>query len=239
MNVVPLARLVAERRLLPTCDSTVRGVLAEANLLVADGSGVDGSRLREVRDTLDRCLAPACTDERCRAIAPDFARGDMVVDVAPPQCPVCRGSDNARAIARLQIACRDSGVRRVLVVGGSPNGRDAIIGRDYISWDHERAIGTALGIEIRTVDGTAHHTLSEARANITWADLVVVWAPTQLAHKVSTHYTGQWRHARTITCSRRGVTALCDEIVLHLRNGGGRATRRRPGETPPGIATRS
>lgn len=47
----------------------------------------------------------------------------------------------------------------------------------------------------------------DAKADLAWADIVVVWDGTELDHKVSRLYTDA-RDRRVVTCQRRGIAAL-------------------------------
>lgn len=208
MNVVPLTRLARERHLDPAAALPVmRAVLEREGLLVEDG--VDGATLPVVRSYLDRALALTCGQLACEAIAPRLC-GGAVVHVGSHRCCVCGGSANERARARIHAACIVSGARRILVVGGSPDARDEMAGGGA-RW--ERVIDGRSRIEWRFVDGTERHIASTARANIAWADVVVIWAPTRLGHAVSDQYTGQGRHPRTVVCTLRGIGALADAIA--------------------------
>lgn len=211
MNVVPLARLARELHLDPAAAAPVmRVVLDRAGLLVDDG--VDGATLAVVRPFLDDALALTCGQAECDVMAPRL-RGGSVVHVGAHRCCVCGGSANERARARIHAACLASGARRIVVVGGTPSHRDEILGGDARWQRDETSPG---GIEWRFVDGTARRTEAAARADIAWADVVVIWAPTRLAHTVSDQYTGSARHGRTAVCTRKGLGGLADSIAAAL-----------------------
>ena len=58
------------------------------------------------------------------------------------------------------------------------------------------------------------------------ADVVVIWANTQLDHKVSQPFTTA-APAKTFTCARRGVAALAEEVSRHVQSSAkGRRARR-------------
>jgi hypothetical protein len=211
VNVVPLARLARERHLDPSVAIPVmRAVLAAAGLLVGDG--VDGATLQAVRPFLDTALALTCGHAECDAMAPRVC-GGSVVHTGAHRCCVCGGSANERARARIYAACIASGARRIVVVGGSPSHWDELA-EPGPRW--EREVAGPLGIEWRFVDGSGRHTETAARANIAWADLVVIWAPTRLGHTVSDQYTGGGRRPRTATCMRKGFGAIADTIATAL-----------------------
>ena len=50
-----------------------------------------------------------------------------------------------------------------------------------------------------------------------WADLLVIWAPTPLPHKVSGLYRSDVCFVpRRVTVHRRGIEALATEVCDHL-----------------------
>ncbi|MDA8238512.1 MAG: hypothetical protein M0T75_11665 [Chloroflexi bacterium] len=206
MNVVPLRRLVAERGLDVSAEPVVRGVLAEAGLLVHDG--VDGATLPAVRALLDERLATSCGSRFCDELGPALA-GGPVVRGREDDCRVCRGSEVERARARVAAACRATGIRRLLVVGGSPRSCDELKGDRGAG---PRGAAGAPEVEWRFVDGVARPNPAEAKANVAWAEVIVIWATTLLDHKVSTLYTNP-PHPRRVTCAQRSAVAPCDTIV--------------------------
>ena len=115
----------------------------------------------------------------------------------------CGGSDNRRALTELVDACEAAGLRRLVVVGGSPSFRDDFGG-----------VGGRL--ELRLVDGTTRRTKQEAIRDVDWADVVVVLGTTQLAHKVSKLYTDEpAAKGKLVKTARRGVSAIAEEIARH------------------------
>jgi len=133
-----------------------------------------------------------------------IAAGRTVVPAADPsQCQVCGGSVNQRSIDEMVAACAARGWHRLLVVGGSPNARDEI----------SRILHGRL--ELRALDGTIARTLKQARADLGWGDVVVVWGSSQLDHKVSNLYTGP----KVVTLHRRSIQELATEVVRAARRG--------------------
>ncbi|MHB8684035.1 MAG: hypothetical protein ACYC9X_06915, partial [Dehalococcoidia bacterium] len=62
------------------------------------------------------------------------------------------------------------------------------------------------------------HSMKTAELNKRWADLVAVWGPTPLRHSVSDKYTEEsYAGLKVVSVPRRGIEALCDEIVRALR----------------------
>jgi hypothetical protein len=95
-------------------------------------------------------------------------------------------------------------MRRVVVVGGSPGTHDEL--RSLV----------AGGLELRLVAGTERRTSRDAKADLAWADLVVVWGGTELDHKVSKLYA-RGRGDHVVTCSRRGIAAMAATMVEAAR----------------------
>ncbi|MCP9485570.1 MAG: hypothetical protein MSC30_06895 [Gaiellaceae bacterium MAG52_C11] len=184
------------------------GASAERGRAVLEAEGITNprkSRLSEAK--LDR--ARAAIDLRfARFCASCAARTDAggreVVTVAASACTRCGGSRNDRALAELVEACEAGGLRRLVVVGGSPEVR--------------RELGALRGwIELRLVDGTERRTRPEAQRDLVWADLVVIGGSSELAHKVSRLYTRDSGSTPVVIASRRGVEAIAAAVIEHVR----------------------
>lgn len=147
------------------------------------------------------CSAPACAQA-----ANTSGREPLPVEPRT-YCESCGGSNNRRAVADFVEACRLKGVRRVVIVGGSPAVREEL--EDQLAGQ----------IDLRMVDGTERHTADKARHNLDWADLILVWGATELHHKVSAHYTGgpPAVSRKVIHVTRRGVAALLESAITHLK----------------------
>jgi len=159
-------------------------------------------KLARARIALDNSLLRVCAG--CRPQAP---RGPKLpVPVTAVHCELCSGSNNRRAATRCLDALRRAGVERVLVVGGTPPQQQDL--RDLLR-----------GIDLRCVDGTrASHSQKDAEFNKRWAELVVIWAPTPVRHAVSDLYSEvTYPELKVVTVHRRGIEALCDEVVRALR----------------------
>ena len=70
--------------------------------------------------------------------------------------------------------------------------------------------------ELRIISGTDRHTRRQARTNLDWADVVLIWGSTELDHKVSQLYT-DGRHRHVVAVARRGIEALAEALREHLR----------------------
>ena len=133
-------------------------------------------------------------------------RGDKreIVRVTRAGCEVCNGSNNQRAMAECISALRRKKMLKIVIVGGSPGQRNDV--RQYFE---------GAGVDIRFVDGTsASHGAKEAERNKMWAQLIVIWGPTPLRHAVSNRYTEErYEGLKVVTVPRRGIEALCTEVV--------------------------
>jgi hypothetical protein len=121
----------------------------------------------------------------------------------PPDDPGC--SSWRRLAPRLAAA----GVRRLVLVGGSPVGARTV-----------RRWAEAHGIEVRLVEGTRRHTARRAADNRAWGDRFLIWASTPLDHRVSALYCPSRTGGRTITIHARGAHQVAAELERWL--GGGR-----------------
>jgi hypothetical protein len=150
--------------------------------------------------TLARVCGDACL--RIDRWVPGPAR--EAVRVSPQACEICAGSNNRRSAIECARALARKRVRRVVIVGGTVATQHEL---------HDLLAGS--GLEIRYVDGTkASHSGKDALANTRWAQLIVIWGATPLRHAVSELYTSEPPpDVRILTVSRRGVEALCGEIV--------------------------
>jgi hypothetical protein len=184
--------------------AAARSVLEQDGLTRPGKSRMANEKLDRARDALWRSLVRHCTSPACAAAVADDGRHPVEVDGA--HCSVCSGSNNTRALRRMGSVCVAAGVRRVLVVGGRPPMYTQITG----------ILGHQL--ELRFVDGTSNlPNGADALRDCAWADLLVIWAPTPLPHKVSSLYRADvCGVAHRVTVHRRGIEALAAEVVEHL-----------------------
>ena len=193
---LPIHELLVGLGFVGTAEERARAVLEEAGLTRPGKTRIAASKEARVLDLLGSRLARLCGHTGCAA----GARGREAVRVPKTACEMCGGSSTRRASGLAGEALRREGVRRVLVLGGSPA--------------TQRALTDALeneGLTVRCVDGTAGaRPAATVAADLAWAQVLVVWASTPLAHKVSQPYTSQApRDLRVITVPRRGVEAVC------------------------------
>lgn len=123
-------------------------------------------------------------------------------------CQRCFGSDNARAVKDVLDACRKRGFSKLVIVGGSPTVRQEL----------ERLVPSEL--ELRLVDGTRARAVDQAKADLQWGDVVLLWGATELHHKVSNQYqdsaTGAWKR-KLVHVPKRGIAQLLAGLLTHLQ----------------------
>ena len=113
---------------------------------------------------------------------------------------MCRGSPNQTAMDAAIAAITRRGWRRVVVVGGSPGTCE------------ELAAIVGDRVDLRLVSGTDHRSGRDAKADLAWAHVIVVWGSTELHHRVSKLYTDA-REGCVVTCPKRGIAALAATII--------------------------
>jgi hypothetical protein len=188
----------------PTAQERARAALEAAGLTRPGKQRMADEKLERARDAIGLAIVRHCSDPACvGAVAGD---GREPVEVDRAKCSVCSGSNNTRALRQMAAACRMSGVRRLLVVGG----------RRPMYVEMEATLSGAL--DLRFVDGTDNQPNgTDALQDCAWADLLVIWAPTPLPHKVSSLYRPEvCVTPRRVTVHRRGIEALAMEVVEHL-----------------------
>ncbi len=201
------AWLVANGYGLPDARQRARAALEEAGLTRPGKLRISDEKLPKVQVALEGRFALHCESTECQGWAASSGREPLRGD-PKSACERCGGSSNQRAQKALLEACARHGVRRIVVVGGSPAVREEL----------ERALGQALSL--RMVDGTERRTADKARSDLDWADLVLVWGATELHHKVSWQYTQSPAHkTRVVHVARRGIAALLEAAVQHFEKG--------------------
>jgi len=190
----------------PESQAAARGVLEEAGLTRPGKQRISAEKLNRARDAIGLAIARSCGSADCEAVLVDDGRS--VVRVEKPACEVCSGSNNRRGVRRMIEACRAAGVHRVLVVGGRPP----------LWTELEREAPT---LAFKFVDGTSNlPNQNDAFQHCAWADLLVIWAPSPLPHKVSGLYRPEMCAVEhRVTVHRRGIEALALTVVQHLEPG--------------------
>ena len=203
------AWLSAEGFDLPEGRMRARDALEVGGLTRTGKTRMSAAKEDRARSLLDTQLYKHCSTPACVAAAARSGR-TPVLTAHRAACASCGGSDNRRAQEALVAACQRSGIRRLAIVGGSPSVREEL--RDALSGR----------LELRLVDGTERRTLNQARLDLDWADLVLLWGGSELDHRVSTLYTGAPPALRRklVHTSKRGIAALLESAVVHLSRHG-------------------
>jgi hypothetical protein len=191
-----------------------RAALEAAGLTNARKQGIAASKRGRVERALAAALVRVCGDACAALVRGDRNERRTPVVTGRAGCEICGGSNNRRAALQCVRALRKNGVRTLLVVGGSAPLQHQLA--DLLTQAEAQPPGRAAArITVEFVDGTkGSHTQKDAIAHMNRAQLMVIWANTPLRHAVSRHYTEETpSHLRTITVARRGIEALCAEIV--------------------------
>ncbi len=188
----------------PEAAAAARAVLEEQGLTRPGKRNISTAKLPAVQTVLSSAFLRTCGSDECTRLAARKGDGRRPVTVTPGACAVCGGSNNRRAAVALARRLREAGLRRLLIVGGTP------------TLHHE--LGQLLGphgIDLRCVDGaTGSHSARDAAPNLQWAEVAVIWGASPLPHKVSKLYTeAPPAHVRIVKFARRGIEALCREVL--------------------------
>lgn len=190
----------------PAASARARAVLQAAGLTRAGKQGIAAEKRERARAAIAAALIRVCG--ACTSLArQDDAREPVATGRA--MCEVCGGSDNQRAALECAGVMRANGVTRLLVIGGAPG-----------VWRELADTLKPHGIEIDIVDGTQRsQSRRDAIQRMNRAQLMIIWGSTELRHAISSLYTEETPpHLRTITVARRGVAALCNEVVRSFRD---------------------
>jgi hypothetical protein len=201
---LPIPAVLAELGFVEPAERDAALAALEAAELTRPGKrAISVEKLPRVRELLARHFALSCTAcvGSVRSARPDAE----VLIVADERCESCEGSDHRAAALRFLAACKGR-VHRVVIVGGNPSSRAAL--------EH-----LLQGLDVQLVDGTGTMTATRARQLRGWADLVLIWGKTQLAHRVSTHFTSSGDH-KVVTAAKRGIGGLLDAGTGHLARAG-------------------
>jgi hypothetical protein len=198
----------------PSAKARARGVLVGAGLTNARKQNIAAYKLAGAERALASALIRVCSAECAKLARTGDRSGRDPITTASATCEVCGGSNNRRAALSCREVLRKHRVSSVLVVGGTATINNEL--QQIIDWG---------GVRFEFVDGTkTSHSQKDAIAHLNRAQLMIIWGSTPLRHAVSNLYTQDTpAHVRTITVSRRGIEALCAEIVSsYTRRAGGR-----------------
>lgn len=199
MSDVEIAKWLATLGLRNDDAARARSLLEAENLTNPRKARLSSQKLERAQAAIDARLARFCGSCADRT----DPGGQEVVKVEQVACTRCGGSRNSRALTELAEASEAAGLRRLVVVGGSP--------------DTRRELGALRGLlELRLIYGTERRTRADAQRDLDWADLVVIGGSSELGHKVSNLYTRAGGDTPVITASRRGVEAIAGAVVEHL-----------------------
>lgn len=108
------------------------------------------------------------------------------------------------AVRLFKQVCHKYQVQRLNVVGGSPQ--------------YHRQLEDLLApeIDVRAIDGTAANNSQRARHQVEGADLTMVWAGSQLLHRVSELYTSL-RDKRVVIIAHRGLEGMLRQLTEYVR----------------------
>jgi hypothetical protein len=182
-----------------------RATLEEAGLTRAGKQRLSSEKLERAAGVLFERFFLHCQSGECSAAAAQSGKTAVLCD-PKSACQSCGGSDNQRAAADF---AQLFGHRHLVIVGGSPS----------VWGELERLFAGKL--ELRLVDGTQRLTSDHAKADLEWADLVLLWGATELHHKVSMQYTNAPPplKKKVLHVAKRGIAALLSAGVEHLKGG--------------------
>ena len=186
-----------------------RGALAAAKLSQPRKQRMLASKTDRARALFRDGRLRLCDDPACAAIRGAlFGAESPVAAVERAYCDICQGSNNRRAALRLALRMRELGLDRLLVVGGSDDSRAELA----------RLLGDYL--ELRLVVGAGvSRSLKDARADMNWAQVMVIWGGTELDHKVSNLYDDPPAGVVVVRLDRRGIEALANAVLERLDAG--------------------
>jgi len=191
---------------LPAARARAHAAMEEAQLTRAGKLRISAEKLPRVEQLLREKFCLHCVTPACQGFAKESGRAPLLCDPRSA-CERCGGSNNRRAETDLLEACARASVKKLVIVGGSPAVRDEL----------EGALGSALAL--RLVDGTERRTNDNAKADMQWGDLVLLWGASELHHKVSMHYTNitvPELKRKLVRVQQRGIAALLKAAIDHL-----------------------
>lgn len=177
-------------------------VLQAAGLSRAGKGRISEEKRGRVVEVMNAAYFRVCSRGDCDAAARVRSGGRTLTQAATQaDCEVCGGSSAKAAVDAMIEACAARKTTRLCVVGGFPNPRQELMG----------LVGDRL--MLRMIDGTTPRTRAAAEADMTWADLVVLWGATPLDHSVSLLYRGE----KVIQIAKRGVSEVAKAVVVSMR----------------------
>lgn len=191
---------------LPASKARARALLEQAQLTRAGKTRISMEKVPRVQALLREKIFLNCGRPECVGFAKSTGR-ELLTAEPSTKCERCGGSSNKRAETELVEEFRRKGLRKLCIVGGSPSVREEL----------EATLGSA--IELRMVDGTERRTSERAKADLEWADVLMLWGASELHHKVSMLYSNAPPplKKKVVHVAKRGIAALLSETVEHVR----------------------
>lgn len=186
--------------------AAARTALEEAGLTRVGKQRLSNEKLAKAGAALSERFFLHCQSSECVQAARSSGKTPALCE-PKTTCNSCGGSDNQRAVHDFVQAF---GKQRLCIVGGSPS-----------VWEElERLLGAQ--VELRLVDGTVRRTADHAKADLEWANLVLLWGATELHHKVSMQYTNAVPalKKKVLHVPKRGIAQLLAGALEHLRRQG-------------------
>jgi hypothetical protein len=181
-------------------------VLLSAGVSRPEKPNISRGKQRAVAELIAEHFVLVCSRGDCQADAVGDDRTPVHAWL-PSFCEICGGSRVSAAVRDMQAACKAFDVGRIVIVGGSP------------------MLRTRLALELgefpqaRLVDGTMARTAAQAKDDLAWANVVVIWAGSELLHKATMAYGHG--HPQLITTTRRGIPALARAVARYAETHAG------------------
>ena len=186
----------------PGAQKSAREALSHAGIISSrpNRTNIASEKVDRARQALESAFLWYCSNGDCRRQA--GASPSLLVDQT--HCTICGGSKDRSSLKAMASALASAKVSKVLVVGGTEAKR------------RELREKSPAGVDWRLVDGTRSRDDRHFRHNRRWAEIIVIWGSTELDHRVSSHFDARG-DSRVITVTRRGIGALADAVVDHLK----------------------
>ena len=200
-DVLPIDLVLAQMGFESQAAVIARRLLESVGVTQPKKRNVHHSKIECIRDILSSRFIRVCRDAGCQNEASSTNR--TVLFVADRHCSVCRGRRVNRAAHLMTSTLRESGLTRLLVMGGSP--------------EAERELREATVRSDLRLDVIYGHRSNGARtrALATAADVIVIWAGTIVSHAVTAQATDPRWSAKTVIIPRRGIEALAQGLIEH------------------------
>lgn len=202
MDDLPIEDVLREMGITPGDMAAARAALEEVGLTRPGKVRLVRSKVARAQEALRRHFALSCGAAACLDVARQQGRPLLRVDRAA--CPVCGGSSNRFAVSAMVEAMDRCGVRRLLVLGGTPRLQRELL-ELLPSW-----------VTCRFVLADDHRNGKEAAQEAAWADIIIIWASTPIPHKTTALYVPY----HPLLVSRRGIAALAERVTQALAGGG-------------------